>query len=97
MPSNHLSILIQMAITWACESYIHVRVLQRKVTVLPSDDITGLLLMTYLTVMSGPMETYTAADWNATFQNEMRFLIPVINATTLAFIVPQDYDTLVAM
>ncbi|KAG6927455.1 hypothetical protein G0U57_009826, partial [Chelydra serpentina] len=71
--------------------------IMRKISVLPDDAITRLLLQNYLTVMSGRMEAYTAADWNATFQNELHFLSPVITETTLALIVPQDYDSLVAI
>ncbi|EMP36896.1 Cytosolic Fe-S cluster assembly factor NARFL [Chelonia mydas] len=71
--------------------------IMRKISVLPDDAITRLLLQSYLTGMSGRMEAYTATDWNATFQNELRFLSPVVNTTTLALIVPRDYDSLVAI
>ncbi|KAM6077808.1 uncharacterized protein LJ206_008263 [Theristicus caerulescens] len=69
----------------------------RKITVLPNDDIARLLLLQYLTSMSEQMKTYTAADWNITFQNELYFLSPVINESTLTFVVLQDYDSLVAV
>ncbi|KAM6379526.1 uncharacterized protein J5M81_010851 [Pluvialis apricaria] len=69
----------------------------RKITVLPNDDIARLLLLQYLTSMFDQMKNYTAADWNITFQNELYFLRPVINESTLTLIVPQDYDSLVAV
>ncbi|XP_009893169.1 PREDICTED: uncharacterized protein LOC104295156 [Charadrius vociferus] len=69
----------------------------RKITVLPNYDIARLLLLQYLTSTSEQMKTYTASDWNITFQNELYFLRPVINESTLALIVPQDYDSLVAV
>ncbi|KAH1183587.1 hypothetical protein KIL84_014203 [Mauremys mutica] len=71
--------------------------IMRKISVLPDDTITKLLLQNYLTLMSGRMAAYAATDWNATFQNELYFLSPVINNTTLALIVPRDYDSLVAI
>ncbi|XP_053221381.1 uncharacterized protein LOC128401859 [Podarcis raffonei] len=71
--------------------------IQHKMTVLPNTEVAQLLLTNYLTLASSQMETYTAADWNATFQGELRFLCSVVNATTLAYFAPQNYNSFTAI
>ncbi|XP_075755932.1 uncharacterized protein LOC102455891 isoform X2 [Pelodiscus sinensis] len=71
--------------------------LREKISVLPDQAISQLLLQNYLAMMSRQMEAYTAPDWNATFQNQLRFLSPSFSKTSLALVIPQDYDSLVAI
>ncbi|XP_048351590.1 uncharacterized protein LOC125432197 [Sphaerodactylus townsendi] len=67
---------------------------QHKMLVLPNPEVAQLLLTSYLSLASSQMETYTAADWNATFHGELRFLSAFINATTLSYIIPQDFESI---
>ncbi|XP_072457279.1 uncharacterized protein [Notamacropus eugenii] len=68
-----------------------------KIKVLPHAEPARWLLKSFLTLTSVERETFTTADWNTTFQEELFFLLPMFNESTLALIVPQDIPSLVTI
>ncbi|XP_054848721.1 uncharacterized protein LOC129338473 [Eublepharis macularius] len=79
----------EQRLPWLCLQWM-----AHKISVLPNSEVAQLFLANYLALRSSQLEAYTAGDWNATFHEELRFLCPVISATTLAYIVPRDFKSL---
>ncbi|XP_074053198.1 uncharacterized protein LOC141495590 isoform X2 [Macrotis lagotis] len=55
------------------------------------------LLTSFLTLTLVERETFTTADWNTTFQEELIFFLPMFNESTLALVVPRDIHSLVTI
>ncbi|XP_068921659.1 uncharacterized protein [Petaurus breviceps papuanus] len=68
-----------------------------KIKVLPPAEPARWLLTSFLTLTSIERETFSTADWNTTFQEELLFFLPMFNASTLALVVPRDVPSLVTI
>ncbi|KAM9101642.1 uncharacterized protein ACOB8E_008534 isoform 3-T3 [Sarcophilus harrisii] len=68
-----------------------------KIEVLPQAEPARWLLTSFLSLTSVERETFTTADWNTTFQEELLFFLPMFNESTLALVVPRDVPSLVTI